>query len=125
MGSPMIEDECDEPRAETPLVEDDLEEVDFYAHQGMYDEAIESLQALMERHPNHRLLLAKMHEIDALARRLSTVARDAARRHARHPARSRTAPITPAEPTRSTWTRSKRSRPTISKRSTKAAPSSR
>jgi tetratricopeptide (TPR) repeat protein len=66
MGSPMIEEEYEEPRAETPLVEDDLEEVDFYAHQGMYDEALESLQALMERHPNHRLLLAKMHEIDAL-----------------------------------------------------------
>jgi tetratricopeptide (TPR) repeat protein len=55
-----------EPRAET-LVEDDLEEVDFYAGQGMYAEAMESLRTLFERYPNHRLLVAKMQELEALA----------------------------------------------------------
>jgi tetratricopeptide (TPR) repeat protein len=53
-------------RAES-LVEDDLDEADFYAGQGMYDEALDSLRGLLERFPNHRLILAKMHEIEALA----------------------------------------------------------
>jgi tetratricopeptide (TPR) repeat protein len=53
-------------RAES-LVEDDLDEADFYAGQGMYEEALESLRALLDRFPNHRLILAKMHEVEALA----------------------------------------------------------
>jgi tetratricopeptide (TPR) repeat protein len=51
-------------RAES-LVEDDLDEADFYAGQGMYDEAMESLRGLLDRFPNHRLVLAKMHEVEA------------------------------------------------------------
>src|SRR5436190_401219 len=51
-------------RAES-LVEDDLEEVDFYTSQGMYVEAMDSLRNLIERYPNHRLLVAKMREIEA------------------------------------------------------------
>jgi tetratricopeptide (TPR) repeat protein len=53
-------------RAES-LVEDDLDEADFYAGQGMYDEAMESLRGLLDRFPNHRLILAKMHEVEAMA----------------------------------------------------------
>jgi len=53
-------------RAES-LVEDDLDEADFYAGQGMYPEAMDCLHALLERFPDHRLILAKMHEVQALA----------------------------------------------------------
>jgi pilus assembly protein FimV len=70
MGGPMIgvEDAATPigERAES-LVEDDLEEVDFYASQGMYAEAIDSLRALFERHPHHPLLDAKLRELEALA----------------------------------------------------------
>ncbi len=69
-GTPIEEDIATvgegHQRAES-VVEDDLEEVDFYVGQGMYGEAIDSLQPLMERHPNHPLLLAKQREIEALA----------------------------------------------------------
>jgi tetratricopeptide (TPR) repeat protein len=53
------------PRAES-LVEDDLEEVDFYVGQAMYGEASDALRALFDRYPDHPLLLAKMREIEAL-----------------------------------------------------------
>ncbi|HTR56107.1 MAG TPA: tetratricopeptide repeat protein [Kofleriaceae bacterium] len=52
-------------RAES-LVEDDLDEADFYASQGMYPEALDALRVLLERHPNHRLILTKMREVEAL-----------------------------------------------------------
>jgi tetratricopeptide (TPR) repeat protein len=52
-------------RAES-LVEDDLEEVDFYVGQAMYVEATDSLRTLFDRYPNHPLLLAKLREIEAL-----------------------------------------------------------
>jgi tetratricopeptide (TPR) repeat protein len=65
---PADHGETDTPigeRAES-LVEDDLDEADFYAGQGMYDEALESLRSLLERFPNHRLIVAKMHEVEAM-----------------------------------------------------------
>jgi pilus assembly protein FimV len=49
-----------------PFVEDDLDEADFYAGQGMYSEAMASLRSLAEHHPNHPLILAKMRDVDAL-----------------------------------------------------------
>ncbi|HEY1546413.1 MAG TPA: hypothetical protein VGG28_01265, partial [Kofleriaceae bacterium] len=49
-----------------PFVEDDLDEADFYAGQGMYPEAMASLRALAERYPNHPLIMAKMRDVDAL-----------------------------------------------------------
>jgi tetratricopeptide (TPR) repeat protein len=52
-------------RAES-LVEEDLDEADFYAGQAMYSEALESLRALLDRFPNHRLVLAKMQEVEAM-----------------------------------------------------------
>src|SRR5262249_16780498 len=54
------------PRAES-LVEDDLDEADFYAGQGMYPEAMDVLRVLLERYPHHRLILTKLREIEALA----------------------------------------------------------
>jgi tetratricopeptide (TPR) repeat protein len=54
------------PRAES-TVEDDLDEAEFYVGQGMYDEAMSSLNALLARFPGHRLVLAKLHEVEALA----------------------------------------------------------
>lgn len=62
------DDLAEHPRAES-LVEEDLEEADFYASQGMYAEAIDVLNALLQRHPNHRLLLAKIREVEALGGR--------------------------------------------------------
>jgi pilus assembly protein FimV len=50
----------------TPLVEDDLDEADFYSGQGMYSEAMASLRSLAERHPDHPLILAKMRDVSAL-----------------------------------------------------------
>jgi tetratricopeptide (TPR) repeat protein len=68
MGGPIVDD-VDTPavggRAES-LVEDDLEEVNFYTDQGMYAEAIESLRGLFDRYPNHPLLTAKLRELEAL-----------------------------------------------------------
>jgi tetratricopeptide (TPR) repeat protein len=74
MNPPVIEAGSGD-RAES-LVEDDLEEADFYASQGMYPEAMESLRTLLERHPNHRLILAKMREIEALEHGHADVAVD-------------------------------------------------
>ena len=55
------------------VIEDDLEEVDFYASQAMYVEAMESLRTLFGRYPNHPLLLTKMREIEALEQGLAPV----------------------------------------------------
>jgi len=63
----MNADVIEPPRAES-VVEDDLDEADFYAQQGMYPEAMDALYALLERHPDHPLVLNKMREIQALER---------------------------------------------------------
>ncbi len=52
-------------RAET-FVEDDLDEADFYAGQGLYAEAIDSLHVLLEHYPNHPLVLNKLREVESL-----------------------------------------------------------
>jgi tetratricopeptide (TPR) repeat protein len=79
MGAPMLPDigadmDPEAGGAATPigarqesLVEDDLDEADFYASQGMYPEAYDVLRNLLERYPNHRMILAKMHEIEVMA----------------------------------------------------------
>jgi pilus assembly protein FimV len=54
------------PRAES-MVEDDLDEADFYAGQGMYAEAMDVLRGLLARYPNHRLIQTKLREIEAMA----------------------------------------------------------
>jgi tetratricopeptide (TPR) repeat protein len=56
----------DEPRAESS-VEDDLDEADFYAGQGMYAEALDALHTLAARFPTHRLVAVKLREVEALA----------------------------------------------------------
>lgn len=61
----------DDPIAEAPraesLVEDDLEEADFYSSQGMYAEAIDILNVLLDRYPNHPLLLTKLRDVEAMS----------------------------------------------------------
>jgi tetratricopeptide (TPR) repeat protein len=54
------------PRADTSL-EDDLDEAEFYASQRMFGEAIDLLNTLLIRVPGHRLVLAKLREVEALA----------------------------------------------------------
>ncbi|HEY0986814.1 MAG TPA: tetratricopeptide repeat protein, partial [Kofleriaceae bacterium] len=54
------------PRAESGI-EDDLDEAEFYAGQGMYAEALDVLNGLRERFPAHRLVQAKLREVEALA----------------------------------------------------------
>ncbi len=52
-------------RAES-TVEDDLDEADFYAGQGMYTEAMDVLRNLLAHYPNHRLIRAKLQEIETI-----------------------------------------------------------
>jgi tetratricopeptide (TPR) repeat protein len=64
--TPGLDPELGPPGRAESLVEDDLEEADFYASQGMYDEAIEALQVLLARYPNQPLILAKLRDIQAM-----------------------------------------------------------
>jgi tetratricopeptide (TPR) repeat protein len=52
-------------RAES-TVEDDLDEADFYAGQGMYPEAMDVLRNLLAHYPNHRLIRAKLAEVEGM-----------------------------------------------------------
>jgi tetratricopeptide (TPR) repeat protein len=54
------------PRADTSM-EDDLDEAEFYASQRMFAEAVDLLNTLLTRFPGHRLVLAKLREVEALA----------------------------------------------------------
>ena len=56
----------DDPRAETSI-EDELDEAEFYTGQGMYAEATECLNALLARYPGHRMVLAKLREVESFA----------------------------------------------------------
>lgn len=58
-------DVVEQPRAES-LVEDDLDEADFYSGQGMYPDAIDVLHVLLERYPNHPLILNKLRDVEML-----------------------------------------------------------
>jgi tetratricopeptide (TPR) repeat protein len=53
---------------ERGFVEDDLDEADFYAGQGMYPEAMDALRVLLQRYPNHPLIQAKVREVQGLER---------------------------------------------------------
>ena len=48
-------------------MEDDLDEAEFYSGQGMYGEAMDVLNALLARYPGHRMVLAKLREVESLA----------------------------------------------------------
>ena len=63
---PMDEGRSDPAARAESVLEEDLEEADFYAGQGMYDEALEALGALLERYPNHPLILNKVRDVQAL-----------------------------------------------------------
>ncbi|MBA3539667.1 MAG: tetratricopeptide repeat protein [Deltaproteobacteria bacterium] len=52
-------------RAES-TVEDELDEADFYTSQGMIPEALDVLNGLILQYPNHRLILAKLAEVEAI-----------------------------------------------------------
>jgi tetratricopeptide (TPR) repeat protein len=54
------------PRSES-TVEDELDEADFYAGQGMYVEAAEVLRNLLSHYPGHRMATAKLAEIEVIA----------------------------------------------------------
>jgi len=64
-GHEFDDDVAEQPRAES-LVEDDLDEADFYSGQGMYPESIDVLHALLERYPNHPLILNKLRDVEML-----------------------------------------------------------
>ncbi|HUJ63160.1 MAG TPA: tetratricopeptide repeat protein, partial [Kofleriaceae bacterium] len=53
-------------RAES-VVEEDLDEADFYASQGMYPEALDVLRGMLARYNSHPLIVAKMREVEAMA----------------------------------------------------------
>jgi pilus assembly protein FimV len=57
------ESDIDQPRAES-TVEDDLDEADFYASQGMFPEALDVLRNLQQRYPHHPLVNAKTREME-------------------------------------------------------------
>ena len=46
-------------------LEDDLDDADYYAQHGMYEEAEEVLRALQERHPHHPLVAARLRDLEA------------------------------------------------------------
>ncbi|HEY0194348.1 MAG TPA: tetratricopeptide repeat protein [Kofleriaceae bacterium] len=48
-------------------IEDELEDAEFYISQGMYPEAGDMLNGMLVRFPGHRMVLAKLREVDALA----------------------------------------------------------
>ena len=54
------------PRADSSI-EDELDEAEFYAGQGMYPEATDVLNSLLARFPGHRMVLAKLREVEAAA----------------------------------------------------------
>ena len=66
LGGPLVDEEVPTANRGESVIEDDLEEVDFYVGQAMYVEAMDALRNLFVRWPNHPLLLAKMREIQAL-----------------------------------------------------------
>lgn len=47
-------------------VEDELEEADFYAGQGMYPEAVEVLRTMLARYPGHRLITGKLRDLESM-----------------------------------------------------------
>ncbi len=55
------------PPEQVPSLEDDLDEADFYVSQGMYAEAVDLLSGVLERHPNHPLVIAKLRDAHAFA----------------------------------------------------------
>jgi pilus assembly protein FimV len=54
-----------DPREST--IEDELDEAEFYASQGMYAEASAGLAALLAKFPGHRMVLAKLREVETRA----------------------------------------------------------
>ncbi len=51
----------------TSSLEDDLDEVDFYVSQEMLVEAADILRGLLERHPGHPLISAKLRDVESAA----------------------------------------------------------
>ncbi len=47
-------------------VEDELDTADFYAGQGMYGEALDVLRVVLQQYPHHKLVNAKLREIERL-----------------------------------------------------------
>lgn len=56
------------PDAGAGGIDDDLDEADFFVAQGLFDSAREILRNVLNTHPHHPLILAKLEELDELER---------------------------------------------------------
>jgi tetratricopeptide (TPR) repeat protein len=56
-----------EPEPDESPMEDDLDEADFFVQQRLFDEARAILEGLLERHPGHPLVSAKLRDLEAMA----------------------------------------------------------
>ncbi|HET9623333.1 MAG TPA: tetratricopeptide repeat protein [Kofleriaceae bacterium] len=64
-------------RAESRIeIENELEDAEFYIGQHMYAEAADVLNALLARFPGHRLVLAKLRDLDAMTGHATSVGHD-------------------------------------------------
>ncbi|HZS40660.1 MAG TPA: tetratricopeptide repeat protein, partial [Polyangia bacterium] len=70
----VLRDDDDEGRTENAPpegatnLEDDLDEADFFVQQSLFQEARDILQSLLERHPSHPLVSAKLRDLEAMER---------------------------------------------------------
>ncbi len=55
-----------EPIGAASSLEDDLDESDFFMQQSLFDEARSMLGSLLERYPNHPLVVAKLRDLEAM-----------------------------------------------------------
>lgn len=75
-AAPAFDPTAAHARAESSM-EDDLDEADFYAGQGMYGEALDVLRNLLAHYPNHPLVTGKLRDLEAQAHGVHEVPADA------------------------------------------------
>src|SRR5262249_51047577 len=64
MDNTMADNHLGDATAANTL-EDELDEADFYVAQGMFSAAVDLLRGVLERHPNHPLVIAKLRDASA------------------------------------------------------------
>jgi pilus assembly protein FimV len=57
----------DDRSATGTSLEDDLDEADFFVSQGLWEEARDILRALLQRHAQHPLVMAKLRDVEAMS----------------------------------------------------------